>query len=174
MDIVAIIIIMSIAVISILVFYTIGVYNKLIDAKNKVEDQFTQIDIELKKKTDTLPKLVEITKEYAKHEDKTLNEGTNARNKVINSSSINEKIKATNSLNKALNKIFELSETYSELKSNTKFKSIQKDLKLSEDKINYAKSFYNDAVLNYNNLREQFPSNVVANIFKIKEIDYFK
>ena len=174
MDIVAIIIIMSIAVISILVFYTIGVYNKLIDAKNKVEDQFTQIDIELKKKTDTLPKLVEITKEYAKHEDKTLNEGTNARNKVINSSSINEKIKATNSLNKELNKIFELSETYSELKSNTKFKSIQKDLKLSEDKINYAKSFYNDAVLNYNNLREQFPSNVVANIFKIKEIDYFK
>lgn len=170
----AIIIIMVIAVILILTFYVIGVYNKLIDARNKVEDQFAQIDVQLKRRIDLIPNLVETVKGYAKHEEKTLNDIINARNKMVNAGSINDEIEASNDVSRALNKVFALSEAYPELKANTNFISLQNDLKETEDKISYARSFYNDTVLNYNNLRKKFPSNIVANIFKFRECNYFR
>lgn len=170
----AIIIIMVIAVILILTFYVIGVYNKLIYARNKVEDQFAQIDVQLKRRIDLIPNLVETVKGYAKHEEKTLNDIINARNKMVNAGSINDEIEASNDVSRALNKVFALSEAYPELKANTNFISLQNDLKETEDKISYARSFYNDTVLNYNNLRKKFPSNIVANIFKFRECNYFR
>lgn len=174
MDIGAIIIIMVIACVLILTFYVIGVYNKLVDARNKLEDQFAQIDVELKRRADLIPNLVETVKGYAKHEEKTLNAVISARNKMVNAGSINDELKASDNVDNALSKVFALSESYPDLKANTNFVALQKDLKETEDKISYARSFYNDTVLNYNNLREQFPTNIIANIFKFKEIDYFK
>ena len=118
--------------------------------------------------------MVETVKEYAKHEEKVLNSVINARNKMLNAGSINDELKASDKVDSALNKLFALSESYPDLKANANFMALQKDLREGEDKISYARSFYNDTVLNYNNLREKFPTNIVANIFKFKEIDYFK
>ena len=154
----AIVIIIVVGVILLLVFYGIGVYNKLVNARNKVNDQFSQIDVQLKRRVDLIPNLVETVKGYAKHEEKTLT----------------EVIEASNQVTAALNKLFALSEAYPDLKANENFISLQADLKETEDKVSYARQFYNDTVLTYNNLREQFPSNIIANMFKFGKIDFFK
>ena len=174
MDIGTIIIIIVVGVLLILVFYAVGVYNNLINARNKAKDQFSQIDVQLKRRSDMIPNLVETVKGYAKHEEKTLKEVVEARNKMATASGINEELEASNQVTSALNKLFALSESYPDLKANSNFMSLQNDLKETEDKLSYARSFYNDTVLNYNNLREQFPSNIVAGIFKFEKIDFFK
>ena len=162
----SIIIIIIVGVVLLLVFYVIGVYNKLINARNKVKDQFAQIDVQLKRRSDMIPNLVETVKGYAKHEENTFKEVIEARNKMNTAGNINEELEASNAITGALNKLFALSEAYPELKSN--------DLKETEDKLSYARQFYNDSVLMYNNTREKFPSNIVANIFGFKEINFFK
>ena len=170
----SVVIIMIVGILIFLVFYVIGVYNKLVNARNKVDNQFSQIDIQLKRRADLIPNLVETVKGYAKHEEETLVQVIEARNKALDASSVNEKIEATNELTGALNKLFALTESYPELKANENFMSLQNDLKDSEDKITYARQFYNDSAMNFNNLVEMFPSNVVANIFKFKKFDFFK
>ena len=135
MDIGTIIIIIVVGVLLILVFYAIGVYNNLINARNKAKDQFSQIDVQLKRRSDMIPNLVETVKGYAK--------------------------------------LFALSEAYPELKANENFMSLQADLKETEDKISYARGFYNDTVLTYNNLREQFPSSIIASMFKFEKLEFF-
>lgn len=174
MDIGAIIIIIIIGIILVLTFYVIGVYNNLLDAKNKVEDKFNQIDNELKRKIELISTSVDIVKKYAKHEEKVLNEVEKSQDKMLKANNINEKIKASNSINKAINKLISLEKSYQELKSNKKFIALQKSIKEIEDKIDYAKSFYNDTVTNYNKLRKELPYNIIANIFKFSEIEYFK
>lgn len=174
MDTSAIIIIIIVGIILLLVFYVIGVYNKLVNARNKVNDQFAQIDVQLKRRIDLIPNLVETVKGYAKHEENTLKEVIEARNKMTTANGINEELEASNAVTSALNKLFALSEAYPDLKANENFKALQADLKETEDKISYARQFYNDTVLTYNNLREQFPSNIVANMFKFGKIDFFK
>ena len=173
MDIGTIIIIIVVGVILVLAFYVVGVYNSLINARNKVRDQFAQIDVQLKRRSDMIPNLVETVKGYAKHEEKTLKEVIEARNKMTTANGINEELEASNAVTGALNKLFALSEAYPELKANENFKALQSDLKETEDKISYARGFYNDTVLTYNNLREQFPSNIVASMFKFEKIDFF-
>ena len=157
----SIIIIIIVGVVLLLVFYVIGVYNKLINARNKVKDQFAQIDVQLKRRSDMIPNLVETVKGYAKHEENTFKEVIEARNKMNTAGNINEELEASNAITGALNKLFALSEAYP-------------DLKATEDKLSYARQFYNDSVLMYNNTREKFPSNIVANIFGFKEINFFK
>ncbi|MCI6847895.1 MAG: LemA family protein [Erysipelotrichaceae bacterium] len=157
-----------------LVLYVIGVYNKLVNAKNKVENQFSQIDIQLKRRTDLIPNLVETVKGYAKHEKGTLTEVIEARNKAVSANTVNEKIKANSELTGAISKLFALSESYPELKANENFLSLQNDLKDTEDKITYARQFYNDSANGFNNLVMMFPSNIVANMFNFKKFDYFK
>lgn len=174
MDIGTVIIILVVGVVLVLAFYLIGTYNNLVNARNKVNDQFAQIDVQLKRRSDMIPNLVETVKGYAKHEEKTLTEVIEARNKMANASGINEELEASNQVTSALNKLFALSESYPDLKANQNFLSLQSDLKETEDKLSYARSFYNDTVLNYNNLREKFPSNIVAKMFKFNKIDFFK
>ncbi len=174
MEIGTIIIIVVVALLLIVVFYAIGVYNKLINARNKVNDQFAQIDVQLKRRSDMIPNLVETVKGYAKHEENTFKEVVEARNRMNSANGINEELEASNQITTALNKLFALAESYPELKANTNFMSLQNDLKDTEDKLSFARQFYNDTVLNYNNLREQFPSNIIAGMFKFKEIDFFK
>ena len=154
--------------------YVVGVYNKLVNARNKVENQFSQIDIQLKRRADLIPNLVETVKGYAKHEKDTFEAVINARNKAVNAGSVNEKIEANNELTGALNKLFALAEAYPELKANENFLSLQNDLKETEDKITYARQFYNDSAMQFNNLVQMFPTNFIANIFGFKKFDYFK
>ena len=163
-----------IAIVVILLIYIVATYNKLVNNKNKVENQFSQVDIQLKRRTDLIPNLVETVKGYAKHEQNTLTDVIEARNKVVSANSINEKVDANNKLTQALNKLLMLSEAYPELKANESFLSLQKDLTDTEDKITYARQFYNDSAMKYNNIIEMFPSNIVASIFKFKKFEYFK
>lgn len=174
MEIGTIIIIIIVAILILVTFYAISIYNKLVNARNKVNDQFAQIDVQLKRRSDLIPNLVETVKGYAKHEEKTFKEVVEARNKMASANTINDEIEASDALSLALNRLFALSEAYPELKANENFQSLQKDLEETENKISYARQFYNDTVLNYNNLRETFPSNIIANIFKFKKIDFFK
>ena len=170
----ATVIIIIFAVIILLIFYGIGVYNKLVNSRNKVKDQWAQIDVQLKRRADLIPNLVETVKGYAKHEKNTLAEVIEARNKFVSAGSINEEIEANNQLTGALNKLFALSESYPELKANQNFISLQNDLKDTEDKISYARQFYNDTILSYNNLVQMFPSNIIANMFKFEVYEFFK
>ena len=170
----ATVIIIIFAVIILLVFYGIGVYNRLVNSRNKVKDQWAQIDVQLKRRADLIPNLVETVKGYAKNEKNTLTEVIEARNKFVSAGSINEEIEANNQLTGALNKLFALSESYPELKANQNFISLQNDLKDTEDKISYARQFYNDTVLTYNNLVQMFPSNIIANMFKFEVYEFFK
>lgn len=169
-----IVIIVICGLLALLVFYVIGIYNKLINSKNKVENQFSQVDIQLKRRADLIPNLVETVKGYAKHEKGTLTAVIEARNKAVSATSVNEKVAANNQLTGALNKLFALSEAYPDLKANENFMSLQNDLKETEDKITYARQFYNDSAMSFNNLVEMFPSNIVANTFNFKKFEYFK
>lgn len=174
MDLAAIIIIMFISGLLVLVFYIIGIYNRLLDAKNRVEDQFKPINNELNKLSEIMPDLIESIKKYVKHEDKIINEIENINSKLINATSINGKIKNQYTLNKSLEKLFSLKEIYPELKKSKTFNNIEKKIKELEDKIEYASEFYNDTVQKYNNSIKENISKYIAKIFKFKEIDIIK
>ena len=170
----SIIIIIIVGVVLLLVFYVIGVYNKLINARNKVKDQFAQIDVQLKRRSDMIPNLVETVKGYAKHEKSTFEDVVKARNAVANASTKEEEMKANGELSGVLNRLFALAEAYPELKANENFMSLQNDLKESEDKISMMRQFYNDTVLSYNNKVQTIPSNIVANLCHFKEETFFQ
>ena len=165
-------IIVEIAVI--LILFVIGTYNSLISLRNKKDDQWSQIEVQLKRRADLIPNLVETVKGYAKHENNTLKEVIEARNTYVAASTPEEEMKASGEVTKALNKLFALSESYPDLKANENFMALQKDLKDTEDKISYARQFYNDTVLTYNNKVEMVPSNIVAGIFKFKKATFFE
>ena len=122
------IIVVILGLLIVCVFYVIGIYNRLVNARNKVKDQFAQIDVQLKRRIDLIPNLVETVKGYAKHEEGTLKEVIEARNKMANANNINEELEASGEVTSALNKLFALAESYPELKANENFMSLQKDL----------------------------------------------
>ena len=165
--------IVLIAIVLLLVFYVIGVYNKLVTSRNRVNNQLSQIDVQLKRRADLIPNLVETVKGYTKHEKDTFKEVVEARNSALTASSIDEKAAADKELTGALNKLFALTEAYPELKANENFMSLQNELKDSEDKITYARQFYNDSAMTFNDLVQVFPSNVIANLFGFKEFTFF-
>ena len=174
MDTSVIVIIVIVGLLLLAVFYVIGVYNNLVNARNKVDNQFSQIDVQLKRRADLIPNLVETVKGYAKHEEGTLKEVVEARNKAVNANGVNAKIEAEGELSGALNKLFALTEAYPELKANENFLSLQNDLKDTEDKVTYARQFYNDTAMSFNNLVEMFPSNIIASMFRFKKYDFFE
>ena len=167
-------IIVLVGLLIVLAGYVISVYNKLVNARNKVENQFSQVEIQLKRRADLIPNLVETVKGYAKHEEGTFKAVIEARNKAVNAGTVNEKVEANNQLTGALNKLFALAEAYPELKANENFLQLQNDLKDTEDKITYARQFYNDSAMSFNNLFQMFPSNIIANMFGFKKFEYFK
>ena len=152
----------ALIVIAILVILVAGAYNGLVSSRNKVKDQWSQIDVQLKKRADLIPNIVETVKGYAKHEKETLEDVIKARNALNTASTVEDEMKANNQITGALNKLFALSEAYPELKANENFMSLQKDLKDIEDKISYARQFYNDSVMTYNNKVQMFPTNIIA------------
>ena len=174
MDTGTIILIVIIAIVVLLVLWYFKTYNSLIALRNRKDDQFSQIDVQLKRRSDLIPNLVETVKGYAKHENDTLEGVISARNAYNTASTDEEKIKANGEIISALNKLFALSEAYPDLKANTNFMSLQNDLKDTEDKISAARQFYNDTVLTYNNKVETVPSNIVANIAGFKKGEFFQ
>lgn len=158
----------------ILVIMFISSYNKLVALKNRVENAWAQIDVQLKRRADLIPNLVEIVKGYMKHEQETLEKVIKARSMLMSSGTIKEKAEANNMLTSALKSIFALSEAYPELKANENFKELQQELTKTEDKIAYARQFYNDAVMIYNTKLEAFPTNFIANMLNYKPKEYFE
>lgn len=161
-------------IVVVLVLYFITSYNGLVRLRNMVKDQWAQIDVLLKRRADLIPNLVETVKGYAKHESGTLEAVIAARNKAVNAKGAEDEMKANGELTGALNKLFALAESYPDLKANTNFMDLQNNLKETEDKISYARQFYNDAVLKYKNKLEVFPSNIVAGIFGFKPEPFFE
>jgi len=163
-----------IGVVVLLALYFASTYNALVKLRNMVKDQWSQIDVLLKRRADLIPNLVETVKGYAKHESETLEAVINARNKAVNAQGAEEEMKANGELSGALSKLFALAESYPDLKANTNFLDLQSNLKDTEDKISYARQFYNDAVLKYKNKLEVFPSNIVAGMFGFKPEPFFE
>lgn len=161
-------------IIVLLVLYVISTYNGLIQARNKVKDQFSQIDVQLKRRFDLIPNLVETVKGYAKHESETLEKVIQARNNYANAKTEAEKVEASNEMSRGVMNIMALAESYPELKANTNFMDLQNQLKEVEDKIGYARQFYNDTVLMYNNKVEMFPGNLIASMFNFKKEVFFE
>ena len=161
-------------VVLLLLIYFVSTYNGLVKLRNMVKDQWSQIDVLLKRRSDLIPNLVETVKGYAKHEKETLDAVITARNKAVSANGIEDEMKANGELTGALNKLFALAESYPDLKANTNFMDLQNNLKDTEDKISYARQFYNDAVLKYKNKLEVFPSNIVAGMFGFKPEPFFE
>ena len=154
--------------------FTVGMYNKLVHARNIVKDQWAQIEVHLKRRADLIPNLVETVKGYASHEKETLDAVITARNKAVAANTPETEIKANGELTQALGRLFALSEAYPDLKANTNFMDLQNNLKETEDKISFARQFYNDAVLGYKNKLEMFPSNIIAGMFGFKPEMFFE
>lgn len=167
-------VIILIAVVAIIVLFVINTYNTLVGLRNKVKDQWAQIDVQLKRRFDLIPNLVETVKGYAKYESDTLEAVVKARNTYLSASTPEAQMKADGELTQAITKLFALSEAYPELKANENFKQLQSELTSTEDKISYARQFYNDIVMKYNNKIEMFPSNIVAGMFNFKTQAFFE
>ncbi|HIV00605.1 MAG TPA: LemA family protein [Candidatus Stercoripulliclostridium merdipullorum] len=153
---------------------TIVIYNKLVKLNNRVENSWAQIDVQLKKRYDLVPNLVETVKGYATHEKEVLTEVTKARASVGSARTPEESIEANNTLSGALSRLLVVAERYPNLQANANFLDLQATLKDLEHKIAMSRQFYNDSVMNYNQKRELFPSNIVAKIFRFKEAAYFE
>ena len=168
------VVIAIIVVLVLLILYVISTYNELVSLRNKKDDQWSQIDVQLKRRADLIPNLVEIVKGYAKHESETLEKVIEARNTYMTAKTPEEEMKASGEVTQALNKLLALSEAYPELKANENFLGLQKDVSDTEDKISYARQFYNDSVLTYNNKVQMFPSNLVAGMFHFTKATFFE
>lgn len=168
------VLIIVIAILVVIAGWFFGTYNKLINLRNKKDDQWSQIEVQLKRRADLIPNVIETVKGYAKHEKSTFEEVIKARNTYVSAKTPEDEMKASGEVTQALNKLFALAESYPDLKANENFLSLQNDLKETEDKISYARQFYNDTVLSYNNKVEMVPSNIVANIANFKKASFFE
>lgn len=157
-----------------IVFWAISVYNKLIALRNRVKDQWAQIDVQLKRRFDLIPNLVETVKGYTKHESETLEAVIKARNTYVSATLPEDQMKADGELTKAISKLFALTESYPELKANTNFQALQQELTETESKIASARQFYNDTVMVYNNKVDMVPSNIIAGLFKFEKEAFFE
>lgn len=165
--------IILIIIVVLILIYLGSTYNSFVVLRNRVKDQWAQIDVQLKRRFDLIPNLVETVKGYASHEKDTLEAVVKARNEYLSSDTPEGKIAANNDLNKVVAKLFALAESYPELKADASFRELQTTLTETEDKISYARQFYNDVIMKYNNKVEVFPSNIVAGLFGFKTSAYF-
>lgn len=165
------ILILIIAIVVVVLLIIVGLYNHLISMDNRCKNAWSQIDNQLKRRADLIPNLVEVTKGYAKHESETLVNIINARNNAYSMSDI---AKNSEEVSKNLKNLLMLGESYPELKANELFKNLQIELTGTEDKIAFARQFYNDTVQHFNTSITIFPNNIMASIMKLKEKEYFK
>ena len=169
-----IIAIVIIVIIIAILLFVVSIYNGLVKSRNKVKNAWAQIDVQLNRRADLIPNLVETVKGYASHEKGVFEEVTAARAGLMNANGVKEISEANNQLSNTLKTLFAVAENYPELKANENFKELQSQLSESEDKIAYSRQFYNDTVLMYNNKCETFPSSIVAGIFNFNQADFFE
>lgn len=167
--------IILIVLIVVLLAVAIGAYNGLIRRRNQIENAWSQIDVQLKRRLDLIPNLVETVKGYAAHERDTLEAVINARNAAISAPDTPEgQAGANNMLTGALGKLFALGEAYPDLKANQNFLALQEELTATEGRVAYSRQYYNDSVLDYNNKLEQFPTVFFAKMMKFDRREYFQ
>ncbi len=163
-----------IAGIVVLALWIIAIYNDLIRKKQMVEEAWSGIDVQLKRRHDLIPNLVETVRGYAEHEKETLENVTKARSRALSAGTIEEKMRAEQELSRALLNLFAVAEAYPDLKANENFLHLQKELSAIEDEIQLARRYYNATVREYNIAIQTFPRNIVAGIFGFKEFQYFE
>jgi LemA protein len=162
------------AVLLIVGLYAISIYNSLVSRKVETENAWSQIDVQLKRRYDLIPNLVETVKGYASHEKETLERVIQARNAAINAKSVSDHAVAENQLTGALKTIFALSEAYPDLKANQNFLALQEELSSTENKIGFARQHYNDVVSNFNRTLQMFPANIFAGLFGFRAVEFFQ
>ncbi len=163
------------AILAVLFFVVVGMYNSLVRSRNEVKNSWSQIDVQLKRRYDLIPNLVETVKGYAKHERETLEAVVKARQQAIHvTGSVQEQAKAENALSQTLRSLFAVAEQYPDLKANQNFLALQEELTSTENKISFARQYYNDSVLRYNNRIQVFPTNVMAGMFNFRESEFFE
>ena len=161
------------AIVVILVIAVIAMYNSLVQARIKVDNAWSQIDVQLQRRFDLIPNFVETVKGYMTHEKETFEKITNLRSSWSETQTIAEKANLDNELSTALKTIMAVAENYPDLKANQNFSELSEELRNTENKISFSRQFYNDTVTMYNTKLEVFPSNIIANIFKFKARELF-
>lgn len=162
------------AIIGVIVLWAISAYNGLANGRNQVKNGWAQIDVQLKRRFDLIPNLVETVKGYAKHEQETLEKVIQARNAAMGASSVEELAAKEGELRQTLRSLFALSENYPDLKANQNFLKLQDELSGTENKISFARQFYNDVVYRYNTRIQTFPTNIIAGMFHFTQEPLFE
>jgi len=161
-------------ILAVVILLAILMYNSVIVLNNRVKNAWAQIDVQLKRRADLIPNLVETVKGYAKHEKSVFTEVTKARTAFMNATTMKQKAKASNMMTDTLKSLFAVSENYPQLKANENFLQLQEELSGTESKIAYARQFYNDIVLSFNNKIEVFPNNILAKMFNFTKKESFE
>jgi len=165
-----------IGIVVVFLFMLIGTFNGLVRRRNEVKNAWAQIDVQLKRRHDLIPNLIETVKGYVKHERETLESVTNARNlaQQVSSSEVGVRSKAEGELSAALSRLLMVAEAYPDLKANQNFLALQEELTSTENKISFSRQYYNDSVLRYNNQTQMFPSSVIAGMTGFKAGEFFE
>ena len=160
----------AVLIVLVAVFY----FNRFVVLENRIENSSAQIDVQLKKRADLVPSLVKVVKGYARHERSIMESVTKAREAMLKSTNIQQKVKAGDKLQDALKSIFALAENYPQLRANENFLHLQRELSAIEDKVAYARQYYNDSVLDLDNASSKFPGVFFFNLYNRKKKDYLK
>lgn len=166
--------IIVLVVVAAVVLFVISIYNSLVQLRNRVKNAWSQIDVQLKRRHDLIPNLLETVKGYMKHEREIMENITKYRSQAMDAGSVGEKAQAEGLLSGALGQLRVQVENYPDLKANQNFLSLQEELTSTENKISFARQSYNDQVLFYNNKIQMFPSNIIAGMFKFNEEEFFE
>jgi len=164
----------AIVVVGLIVLWFIGIYNGLVRLRNQVKNAWAQIDVQLKRRHDLIPNLVETVKGYAGHEKDTLDRVVQARTRAVAAGDVGAKAQAEGELSQALGRLMVVVEQYPDLKANQNFLALQEELSSTENKIGFSRQFYNDSVMRYNTRIQSFPANVVAGSFGFHEETFFE
>src|SRR5688572_19618471 len=166
--------IIVLVIVVLLAVFLIGSYNRLVQLRNRIEAAWSQIDVQLKRRYDLIPNRVETVKGYAAHERETLEAVIRARQQAVDARGVEDQAQAENFLTQTLRQLFAVAEAYPDLKANQNFLALQEELTGTESRIAYARQFYNESVLSYDNALESFPSNIVAGAFNFEAKPYFE
>ncbi|MEM3113065.1 MAG: LemA family protein [Candidatus Pacearchaeota archaeon] len=167
-------IIIPLVILAIVIIIFVYYYNKFVVQGNRIDNALSQIDVQLKRRADLIPNLIETVKGYAKHEKEIMSEVTNARKALLGAKNLPARLKADNQLEAALKSIFAIAENYPQLRANENFKQLQEELSATEDKIAYSRQYYNDAILDFNNSIKVFPGKIFASMYGVKERPFIK
>ena len=163
-----------IGIVVVLLIAAVLLYNRLVSSRNRVENAWAQVDVQLKRRYDLIPNLVETVKGYAAHERETFEEVTKARTAAQQANGVQEQAQAENMLTQAIGRLFAVAEAYPELRATENFQQLQAQLAETEQKIAISRQVYNDAVLTYDNALETVPTNIVAGVFSFEPREYFE